>query len=212
MRHYPARLNPFRVERVHQYRYQMSPADKTQLLQRLDEIGGMGALVGPHGHGKTTLMEDLADLLEQQGQRCLILQLSAEKKSLSHTDRLQLSQFLSVPGYVCLDGAEQMGFWSWRQFKRDAKRASHLITTQHKHGRLPTLKECYTSPELLFEIVSVLTAPVNAEQRVQLGVLYLKHRTNIRDCLQDLYDQWSDGKFPEWPGSDLLELPTHPEY
>ena len=64
-----ARDNPFAVQRVHAIRYRLAGITWEELLERLAALGFRAALVGPHGHGKTTLLEDLGARLAEEGFR-----------------------------------------------------------------------------------------------------------------------------------------------
>ncbi len=64
-----ARDNPFAVQRVLTIRYRFLDGSWGDLLERLAALGFRAALVGPHGHGKTTLLEDLGARLDGRGFR-----------------------------------------------------------------------------------------------------------------------------------------------
>src|SRR6185436_15582003 len=61
--------NPFAVRRVLAIRYRLSGETWEGLLERLAALRYRAAIVGPHGRGKTTLLEDLAPRLEALGFR-----------------------------------------------------------------------------------------------------------------------------------------------
>jgi predicted AAA+ superfamily ATPase len=64
-----ARDNPFAVQRVLAIRYRLSGVTWEELLARLAALRFRAAIVGPHGHGKTTLLEDLGERLGDRGFR-----------------------------------------------------------------------------------------------------------------------------------------------
>ena len=90
---------------------------------------------------------------------------------------------------ILIDGAEQLGPWSWQRLHRRLKKAGTIVITSHKPGRLPTLHQCATDPTLLAELVNEL-AP-DAIDTVDLDELFQRHNGNIRLCFRELYDLWA---------------------
>ena len=181
-----ARDNPFAVQRVLEIRYRL-PAGLTweDLLARLASLSWRAAIVGRHGHGKTTLLEDLAPRLEGRGFRVRTISLREAHPRLGQENRA-LIRSLEPEDILLLDGAEQLGRLSWRLVRLLTRRAGGLVVTSHRPGLLPTLVECETSPELLAAIVGEL-----AGADIEVGELYSRHRGNVRDALRELYDRWA---------------------
>jgi hypothetical protein len=182
-----ARDNPFVVQRVLEIRYRL-PAGLTweSLLDRLAALRWRAAIVGPHGRGKTTLLEDLAPRLTAVGFRVRTITLKESHPRLTREERTWL-RGLGPGDVLLLDGAEQLGRLAWLFVKLRSRRAGGLVVTSHRPGLLPTLLECETTPELLVEILSELgegEAPVVEE-------LYARHHGNLRDALRELYDRWA---------------------
>ena len=177
----PARDNPFAVHRVRRERYRLDDAGWTALLARLESAGWRGAIVGPHGSGKTTLIEDLVARLEVRGWVARWVRLSSEERRVPRGSLVDLG----ARDIVLVDGAEQLNGVRWRLLRWRARRAAGLIITTHHDGRLPTLLRCATSPGLLCELVAVLgvdLAPAEAE------ALHARHCGNLREALRELYD------------------------
>jgi hypothetical protein len=178
--------NPFAVQRVLEIRYRLPPGLTWEdLLDRLAALRWRAAIVGPHGHGKTTLLEDLAPRLEGRGFRVRPISLREAHPRLDREDRALLRS-LGPQDILLLDGAEQLGWFSWMGVRLRTRRAGGLVITSHRPGLLPTLFECETSPELLASIVGEL---VGAD--VEIGELHAQHGGNIRDALRELYDRWA---------------------
>ena len=72
-----ARDNPFRVERVHGFRYRPLGISWDAMMEKLSGMRMRGAIVGPEGSGKTTLLEDLEQRLKVAGHATRWLQKSA---------------------------------------------------------------------------------------------------------------------------------------
>lgn len=179
-----ARDNPFRSERVLQVRYRLPSGTWECLLDRFDALGRRAAIVGPKGHGKTTLLEDLEPRLRARGFGVRTLRLDEE------SPRFEPDVLASVGArdVILLDGAEQLGWLAWSRFERRARAAAGLLITSHRAGRLPTLLEASTTPELLEGIVEEILGDRSPELRARTRELYEKHEGNLREALRELYD------------------------
>jgi hypothetical protein len=189
-----ARDNPFSADRVLRQRYRLDEAGWAKLLERLGELKFRAALVGPHGAGKTTLLEDLAARLENAGWRPVWVRLSAEFPRVPSWCDAAFFAKLGAKDVVLLDGAEQFGVLAWWIFKYRSRRSGGLVITTHRAGRLPTLRRCETTPELLVELVVALGEKVSVEESVRLHVA---HHGNLREALRVLYDRRARGDAEE---------------
>lgn len=186
-----ARDNPFKTDSVLGVRYRLRDRTWEELLGQLRRLGYRAAVVGPHGSGKTTLLEDLEPRLASLGFSVIRLRLDDETRRFERGFLRSLFRNLGERDLLLFDGAEQMGRLAWRRFKSGAKRAGGLIITSHRRGRLPTLIECETSPELLGEIIREL---IGGEAEARCGMaekLHAKHQGNLRDALREMYDMYS---------------------
>ena len=189
-----ARDNPFAVHRVLRERYRLSPVEWHALMARLERLGRRGGIVGPRGSGKTTLLEDLAGRLEGQGWRIHLLRFNRDQRQLGCLAGWDAGDF------VLCDGAEQLSFLDWRRLARRARRAGGLVITTHQAGRLPVLRRCDTSPELLHGLAASLGQPLSTGE---CGELHARHHGNLRAALSELYDRWTIGCLPAaCPGTE----------
>jgi hypothetical protein len=184
-----ARDNPFRAERVEAVPFRFLDGDWGGLMERLDELGGRAAVVGPDGSGKTTLTAELADRLEARGLRIRRLLLNDRRPAFPERFLDAFFDGLRRDDAVVLDGADRMPRRAWARFERRARRAACLVVTSHRPGRLPTLIECRTTPELLDDVARELLGgegpPAPADE------LFRRHRGNLRNALRELYDTFA---------------------
>lgn len=180
-----ARDNPFAVQRVLKIRYRLSGVTWEELLERLAALRWRAALVGPHGHGKTTLLEDLGARLGGMGFRVRTATLRAGERRLGPDRESALFRDPGPCDLLLVDGAEQLDRLAWWRLRRRSRAAAGLIITSHRPGLLPTLHECRTTPELLAGIVEDLVGPNKASAA---GELFDRHGGNLRDALRELYD------------------------
>jgi hypothetical protein len=192
-----ARENPFRSARVRSaIRYAAPAADPdasragaVALLARLESLGCRAAIVGPHGSGKTTLLEDLAHVLADRGRSVIHLRLDTEGPRLPRQWPV-VARGLGAGDVVCVDGAEQLGRMAWLRLRWQVRRATGLIITTHRPGRLPTLVACTTSPALLERIIGRLSPDGRIEAPAIAG-LFARHHGNVREALRELYDVYA---------------------
>jgi hypothetical protein len=195
-----ARDNPFAVQRVLAVRSRLARVTWEELLDRLAAFGFRAALVGPHGHGKTTLLEDLAPRLEDRGFRLRSATLRARDRRLTAAQEETLFADLAGRDLLLVDGAEQLGRLSWLRLRRKSRAAGGLVITSHHAGLLPTLHECRTTPELLAGIVRDLLGSEAEGMSPETEELWLRHRGNVRDALRELYDVWA-ARPAIWPAA-----------
>jgi len=180
--------NPFRVSRLAALPYRAPGFDWDAFLEQIAAADYRGAIIGAHGHGKTTLLRELAMRLEGRGFIPVCVFLNRGCPDFAPGRFRELRRSLSPRNIVLLDGAEQLGFWTWRRFRRAVRRASGLIITAHHAGRLPTLYECRTSPELLEEILGELVPAAPASLRNDARRLFFQHQGDLHRILLALYD------------------------
>jgi hypothetical protein len=154
-----ASANPFRSSRILAFRYRFLESDWDGLLAQLEAMGMRGAIVGPEGTGKTTLLEDLGERLQRSGRRILLL-----------------------------DGADPLSRREWRDVLRRASGEGGLVVTAHREGFLPTLLRTRTTPEILDAAVVSASGRGCASFGVSPEELWTRHGGNVRTAIRELYD------------------------
>ncbi|MFP4581574.1 MAG: hypothetical protein ACLFQ6_12680 [Candidatus Sumerlaeia bacterium] len=187
-----AHENPFASHRILQVRHMLQDVTEAQLFQRLEALDYRGAIVGPESSGKTTLLEDLQPPLEAKGYICHFLRLNLEKRCFSHAEMAEIAQNSTKDTIFLFDGAEQLGFWRWKSFRRKSRLAGGLIITSHRPGLLPTLLECRGSLEILQVILGRLDPEMPEKLRQRASKLYSLRQGNIREVLRDYYEIYAD--------------------
>jgi len=182
-----ARDNPFRVDRVLTLRYRFLTGSWDELLDRLDRQNGRGALVGPHGSGKTTLMDELAEHLIRRGTPVHRCRFNLTDHPATWTNLRTATGDLPDDAMLLLDGAEQLGPLQRRWLMWRTRHLPGLVITTHRPGRLPTLIDCHTTPDLFCDLVEQLAAGTFPPEELQ--TLYEHHAGNLRLCLRELYDR-----------------------
>jgi hypothetical protein len=152
------------------------------LEARLAAVGRRGAIVGPEGHGKTTLLLEWTERRRAAGEKVVFFRIAEKQRRLSADQRRRACS----GGFVFVDSAEQLGWLGWRELLRLTQRASGLVVTTHRPGRLPTVFACRTSPRLLEELARELSG----EEADGAGC-WERHGGNVRLALRELYDRFA---------------------
>ena len=194
-------LNPFATRYVASAR--LLPRDEqggilnlASLVARLDALGGSGAIVGPHGTGKSTVLSHLGDFI------------AAGKRPVG---RVRLRSRRDIPtavrsvrdasrgGLVCIDSWELLGFASRAVVRGLATaRGVGLLVTSHGPAGLPTLVSCRGTRALLGALVGELpdhdqwfgTTIVAADLEAAIDAV----NGDVRQALDRLYDRFEQGR------------------
>jgi len=185
-----ARANPFATCHLESIPFRFPQGmGWDRLLKRLEELNWCASIVGGNGSGKTTLIEQLVPHLEARGFQPLLFRLQTES-GMKEKDRLvEKLREVKKPGFILLDGAEQLSTRQWLPIRGAASEAAGFIVTVHRTSRLPVALELETSPKLFKALVENLTGGALPEGEAE--TLFHRHRGNLRDCLRELYDRWA---------------------
>ncbi len=187
--------NPFRSGCVDGLAY-VSPTGETweTIVSRVKAANFRGALVGPHGHGKSTLMHQLALIDPPSGlTQHPVIQVMADGSNVDEVKRA----LTAGDGRLFIDGIDLL---PWR-LRRGVAHRREVIVTSHRTTRLPTLVDCETTPGspgagVLGELVGRLSPSVRAALGDEgVTALHERHRGNVRDALRELYDRVAVGEF-----------------
>lgn len=187
-----ARHNPFatRFIRPGAVPY-ICPADWTldELVQRLQESGWRGQILGGHGSGKSTLIASLVPRLRQAGRDVRRVQIKPPDYRLPPLDpRGWTSATLLV-----VDGYDQLAWWPrWWLSRQGRRHQAGMVVTTHRPLRMPVLARTRIRPEQANKIIEALVP--NEWQRESMARLAIdlvaEHGGNMREALMDLYDWW----------------------
>lgn len=186
------RDNPFATRHLDGLSYRLHGATWNELLERLDRLGGRGAVVGPRGRGKTALLAALAPFLSERGLSVRWLRPELPPRPWPEGFLARLAQDTTRTHALLVDGAERLTTFAWWRFRRASRRAGVLVATTHRPGRLPTLHAPETSPELLQDVVEELLDRPVPELVPRLAELFEETRGDLRRCLLRLYDHWGE--------------------
>tara|TARA_R110001592_G_scaffold99251_2_gene282928 strand:+ start:1643 stop:2230 length:588 start_codon:yes stop_codon:yes gene_type:complete len=182
-----ADTNPFRVSRIESLAYRAPGFTWEAFLNTLATHQYRGAIVGPHGTGKTTLMLETQERLAATGLAVTYGFLNEETPRPGRVAR-RIVRDTPKDTVLILDGAEQLDALTWRWVCWTARRLRGFIVTTHTPGRLPTLYRTQSCQATLRELLGELN-PEDLESRwPRAREHFNQNKGNIRDVFFDLYD------------------------
>jgi hypothetical protein len=170
--------------------------DADTLLARLRAARWWGQITGPHGSGKSTLVQTLLPRIEAAGRVIDFYALHAAAPSSTGVSTVLGRRRASVASWspttqIVFDGYEQLGWlqrtwWKWQCRRRGAG----LLVTGHFDLGLPPLWHTETSAELTRLVIARLLGESDPAWLCagQVERLFAAHRGNVREILFALYD------------------------
>jgi len=189
--------NPFRSGCVDGLAYQPVRSSWNEIERRLEQCRFRGAIVGPHGHGKSTLMEQIGQRFASRANRQAGYRDGNYYYFPIKPDAEQLAMLRAAireyPRLLLIDGYDLLG---WRDRMRVVFRGKPTLVTSHQRTPLATLLICRTTPTLLGELIGRLSPEVRGLLGdEQVAELHERHAGNVRDALRELYDRAAVGEF-----------------
>ncbi|HEY5753647.1 MAG TPA: hypothetical protein VIT21_10895, partial [Chthoniobacterales bacterium] len=183
-----ARENPFASSRIEAIPFVFPDGDDwNALIARLSHHGWRASIIGPHGTGKTTLLEQLAPRLATLGFKPHLVTLNTTSSLGDKRDLIQAVRGFRSHDFLLLDGEEQLLLAQFFALKNAAKKCGGMITTRHRRGSLPAIFETQPTAALLRGLVVRLTGATLDEK--ESVALLSRQRFSIRDCFRELYDR-----------------------
>lgn len=195
-----AHQNPFHTDRLHSLGVRW-PDDMTQgdVVRLLDSVGWRGAIVGPHGSGKTQMLHELGHWLQSQKRDIWHLFLNESRKTFSVGEWHRMANEDVSQTILLIDGAEQLSRSQWRKTRQLCERAAGFIVTAHDETLMPALLKTATDQELLQILIHELVSPHRELEGMPLpdaGELFRKHCGNLRDALRECFDLYARLELP----------------
>ena len=178
--------NPFNTSAIESLAYYDDMVDFSSILSRLEQLNYCGAIVGPHGNGKTVLFEQVYNHLFQSKLNIHKLFLN-DRSTVSISGIGKLVSKISNVDIVMVDGAEQLNILYWQLLKIACKyKSTGLIITCHAENMLPTIHKCQTSLEVFCTLVYELVGKDIDKNTIES--IYRQYSGNVREAFGGLYD------------------------
>lgn len=197
----PHRANPFSTRFVRPGAISFlfeEGASADGLVEKLKANRWLGEITGPHGTGKSTLLESLKPLIEQAGRPIVHLKLTAENPSLKSSDLF--GGAWNSQTLVIIDGYEQLSVFATCVLRTRRRLCSGgMLVTTHQSMGFPALYHTHGSEQIFERLVEelqqggeTLVARDDAAQALQASA------GNVRDALFRLYDLHESRKRRQW--------------
>ncbi|MGH1441315.1 MAG: hypothetical protein ACRBBR_14460 [Cellvibrionaceae bacterium] len=181
--------NPFRSSALRQLRYCIDADELSALLNKIKGLNYRACIKGPHGTGKSTLLEDIAKALKQAGHS---IHWHYINRQMSNTEKKAvLSSIINSKGESIhfLDGGEALGFISWNWLiQTSARKQIPLLATTHYPCLLPVLFTTQRDINLMLTLSKQLAAGEWNDALKQTAIkAYNSHSGNVREVFGDCY-------------------------
>jgi hypothetical protein len=176
-------VQPGRIE----YRFPSGQGAEA-IVDRLRAHGWRGAIVGPHGVGKSTLLAALAPHLEYAGRR--VVQVALHDGQRRWPTELEIWRSWTPTTQVIVDGYEQLGLFARAKLNRWVRRAGcGLLATAHRDVKLPVVYRAAVDRQAVAQIVAWLQRDAGVVVTQGDTVKLLAARgDDVRETLFGLYD------------------------
>lgn len=182
--------NPFNAQHLDSLRYIEYEHSLIEIANRLKQHRYRGAICGPHGCGKTALLQALGDQLMEHGLTPLTLFMNSNERGQLPTEWKRTIKRARPTDALLLDGYDLLPIWARAWVVFASWKAGAVVVTTHRRVHLTTVARPTTSPRLLRQLIDQLAPSVNGT--IDTNRLYQECQGNLRDALRKAYDLYAD--------------------
>jgi len=178
--------NPFNAQRIDAMPYLEHTIALDDVMHRLAAHHHRGAIVGPHGCGKSAMLAALGPRLQAKGLRPRPLFMNSEERGrLPRRWRAAIRE-ATAEDALLLDGYDLLPRWARLWVLIRSRSAGAVVVTTHQPSAFKTIARPQPSRQLLAALLTQLTD--EDAHRLDAASLHRQSRGNLRDALRRAYD------------------------
>lgn len=179
--------NPFNAQRIDALPYLEHAIALDDVMHRLAAHHYRGAIVGPHGCGKSAMLAALGPQLQANALRPLPLFMNSEERGRLPRRWRTAIRSATADDAVLLDGYDLLPRWArlWVWFA--SHRAGAVVVTTHQPSVFKAIARPIPTQALLHRLIEHLSPGAMSARDIE--TLFRESRGNLRDALRLAYDQ-----------------------
>lgn len=178
--------NPFNAQRLDSLRYVEFDHRLSEIATRLKRHGYRGAIVGPHGCGKSAMLQALGEELMGHGLSPLPLFVNSDQRGTLPQDWQRTIRKARHTDALLLDGYDLLPAWARLWVLLNARHAGAVLVTAHQDAYYKPIARPISSPCLLRQLIESLCP--SSSSMIDANRLFHDARGNLRDALRNAYD------------------------
>lgn len=179
--------NPFNAQRIDALPYVEHAIMLDDVMDRLEANGYRGALCGPHGCGKSAMLEALGPRLQAKGLTPVPLFINSDERGPLPKRWLHAMREARADDALLLDGYDLLRPSARLRAQVLSRSAGAVIVTTHRDVAYKTIARPTPSATLLATLIERLSAE-HAKQ-IDAAALLKSCKGNLRDALRLAYDE-----------------------
>jgi hypothetical protein len=189
--------NPFNAQRIDALPYVEFEYVLSEVAIRLKRHGYRGAICGPHGCGKTAMLQALGDQLMDHGFTPLPLFINQNRTQALPDEWRRAIRRARPTDALLLDGYDLLPWWARAWVCFASRRAGAVVLTTHRDVWYKSIARPRASPALFRKLVTRLSK-AHAES-MDTDRLFDQANGNLREALRLAYDRLGSDDPPAAP-------------
>lgn len=181
--------NPFNAQRIDALPYIEHAIALDDVMHRLAAHHHRGAIVGPHGCGKSAMLEALGPRLQAKGLRPRPLFMNSDERGRLPRRWRAAIRSATAEDALLLDGYDLLPRWARLWVLIRSRKAGAVVVTTHQASAFKTIARPQPSRQLLAALLAQL-ADEDAH-RIDAASLHKQSRGNLREALRRAYDLYA---------------------
>lgn len=181
--------NPFNAQRLDTLAYVEFDHNLSDIADKLKQMNYRGAICGPHGCGKTAMLQALGDELMRHGLTPLPLFINSDHRGTLPKSWQVTIRKARPTDVLLLDGYDLLPWWARGWVLTRSSNAGGVIVTAHKRVFFHTIAQPHSSLALLNHLIDQLMP--GDDVQINTERLFDRAQGNLRDAFRLAYDDYA---------------------